>query len=109
RRRVGRGSFRDSGPARALCHLVSSAVAAIWSGGLARGYGPSRLRHRSGVRAIPAVTAGRLTGQWPKCVALTTPAWPKGSAANGIVTYTAALESAFRECGVRPAIVSWHV
>jgi glycosyltransferase involved in cell wall biosynthesis len=55
------------------------------------------------------VTAEHSTGHWPKCVALTTPAWPKGSAANGIVTYTAALESALRECGVRPVIVSWHV
>lgn len=55
------------------------------------------------------MTAGNVTGRWPKCVALTTPAWPKGSAANGIVTYTAALESALRECGVRPVILSWHV
>jgi glycosyltransferase involved in cell wall biosynthesis len=55
------------------------------------------------------VTAEHRTGRWPQCVALTTPSWPKGTSANGIVTYTAALESALRGCGVRPVIFSWHV
>src|ERR1700730_10180209 len=45
----------------------------------------------------------------PKCVALSTPAWPRGASPNGIVTYTAELEGALREIGVRPIIMSWHV
>jgi glycosyltransferase involved in cell wall biosynthesis len=45
----------------------------------------------------------------PRCVALTTPDWPRGAAPNGIVTYTAELETALRERGVRPVILSWHV
>jgi glycosyltransferase involved in cell wall biosynthesis len=45
----------------------------------------------------------------PKCVALSTPAWPRGASPNGIVTYTAELEAALREIGVRPVIMSWHV
>jgi glycosyltransferase involved in cell wall biosynthesis len=45
----------------------------------------------------------------PKCVALSTPDWPRGASPNGIVTYTAELEDALREIGVRPVIMSWHV
>jgi glycosyltransferase involved in cell wall biosynthesis len=45
----------------------------------------------------------------PKCVALSTPAWPRGASPNGIVTYTAELEGALRKIGVRPVIMSWHV
>jgi glycosyltransferase involved in cell wall biosynthesis len=45
----------------------------------------------------------------PHCVALSTPAWPRGASPNGIVTYTAELAAALRETGVRPVILSWHV
>jgi glycosyltransferase involved in cell wall biosynthesis len=45
----------------------------------------------------------------PHCVALSTPAWPRGASPNGIVTYTAELETALREIGVRPIIFTWHV
>ncbi len=45
----------------------------------------------------------------PLCVALSTPAWPRGASPNGIVTYTAELEAALREQGVRPVILAWHV
>ena len=45
----------------------------------------------------------------PKCVALSTPAWPREASPNGIVTYTAELMGALQEIGVRPIIMSWHV
>jgi glycosyltransferase involved in cell wall biosynthesis len=45
----------------------------------------------------------------PRCVALSTPDWPLGASPNGIVTYTAELEAALREFGVRSIILSWHI
>jgi glycosyltransferase involved in cell wall biosynthesis len=45
----------------------------------------------------------------PKCVAFSTPAWPRGASPNGILTYTAELVGALREIGVRPIIMSWYV
>ncbi len=45
----------------------------------------------------------------PLCVGLSTPDWPRGASANGIVTHTVELEAALRELGVRPVILTWHV
>jgi glycosyltransferase involved in cell wall biosynthesis len=45
----------------------------------------------------------------PRCVALSTPDWPRGASPNGIVTYTAELEAALRDRGVRSIMLSWHI
>ena len=55
------------------------------------------------------MTAETPLRQAPRCVALTTPAWPRGASPNGIVTYTAELAAALRERGARPIILSWRV
>jgi glycosyltransferase involved in cell wall biosynthesis len=55
------------------------------------------------------MTAEIPTRSAPRCVALSTPDWPRGASPNGIVTYTAELEAALRERGVRSVILSWCV
>jgi glycosyltransferase involved in cell wall biosynthesis len=45
----------------------------------------------------------------PHCLAMVTPAWPAGTAPNGIVTYTSHLAPAFRQRGVRTVLLAWDV